>query len=471
MAISVTGHDAVVVGAGVNGLTAAARLAATGRSVLVVERASTVGGNGRTSELLVDGVRHDLGAAVVPFAAASPAFGRLGLSLDLVHSPVALAHPLDGGDAAVLHRDVDLTAAGLGRDASRYRRLVSWPVEHFDELITDVMAPQLKVPRHPLLMARFGALAALPATLASAPLRTESARALFVGIASHATVPADRPVTGGVGYALLLAAHAVGWPVAVGGTQAVADALAAFVRERGGTIELGTEVRSLDELPRAPITLLDISPRQFARLAPGAAPAYRAWRYGPGACKVDYVLDGPMPWTAPACRESATVHVGGTAAEMVAAEREVAAGRHAERPFVLVAQPDVADPTRRHGELRPLWTYCHVPHGSDVDASPAIERQLDRFAPGWRDRVVAKRVLTARDSEATNPNLVGGDIAAGLMSMRQVLLGPRRRRTAVSPYRTDRPGVYLCSSSCPPGPGIHGMAGWHAAGEAIAHDR
>lgn len=461
------GYDAVVVGAGINGLTAAARLAAAGRSVLVVERAGTVGGNGRTAELLVDGVRHDLGAAVVPFAAASPAFRALGLPLAFARSELALAHPLDGGVAAALHQDISATAEGLGADARRYRWLVARLARRFEALADDVLAPQLKLPHHPLLMARFGAVAALPATVASAVLRTEPATALFTGIASHATVPADRLVTAGVGYTLLLAAHAVGWPVVVGGTQGVADALAAAVVANGGMIELDTHVRALDDLPPAPVTMLDVTPRQLAAMAPDAAPAYRRWRYGPGACKVDYVLDGPMPWAAPECHRAATVHVGGTAAEIVAAEREVAAGRPAERPFVLVAQPDVADPTRRHGALRPLWAYCHVPHGSHVDASPAIERQFDRFAPGWRDRVVAKRVLTASASEATNPNLVGGDIAAGIMSVGQVLLGPRRRRTAISPYRTNLPGVYLCSSACPPGPGIHGMAGWHAAGAAL----
>lgn len=462
-------YDAVVVGAGVNGLTAAARLVQSGRSVLVVERMDTVGGNGRTDELLVDGVRHDLGAAVVPFAAASPAFRELGLDLPFAHSPIALAHPLDGGTAAALHRDVEATALGFGDDAGRYRRFVSPLVAHFDALATDVMAPQVKIPRHPLLMARFGAVAALPATTASRWLRSPAATAAFTGIAAHATVPPDRLVTAGVGYTLLLAAHAVGWPVVEGGTQRVAEALAAFVTDRGGHIELGTHVRSLADLPRASITLLDVTPRQLAALAPDAAPAYRRWRYGPGACKVDYVLDGPVPWTAPECHDSATVHVGGTAPEILAAEREVASGRHAERPFVLVAQPDVADPTRRHGDLRPLWAYCHVPNGSDVDASPSIERQLDRFAPGWRDRVVAKRVLTAEHSEQTNPNLVGGDIAAGIMSLGQVLLGPRRRRAAISPYRTNLDGVFLCSSSCPPGPGVHGMPGWHAAGEALRH--
>lgn len=460
-------YDAVIVGAGVNGLTAAARLAAAGRSVLVVERSHTLGGNGRTEEILVDGVRHDLGAAVVPFAAASPAFRELGLDLPFVHSRLALAHPLDGGTAAALHRDVAATAVGFGDDATRYRRFVSSLVAHFDDLATDVMAPQVKIPRHPLLMARFGAIAALPATAVTRGFRSELAAALFTGIAAHATVPPDRPVTAGVGYTLLLAAHAVGWPIVEGGTQQVAEALATFVTRRGGHIELGTHVGSLNDLPRTPVTLLDVTPRQLATLAPEAAPAYRRWRYGPGACKVDYVLDGPMPWTAPECHDAATVHVGGNAGEILAAERDVAAGRHADRPFVLVAQPDVADPTRRCGDLRPLWAYCHVPNGSPVDASPGIERQLDRFAPGWRDRIVAKRVLTANESEAMNPNLIGGDIAAGIMSVGQVLLGPRRRRTAVSPYRTNIDGVFLCSSSCPPGPGIHGMSGWHAAAEAM----
>lgn len=461
-------YDAVVVGAGVNGLTAAARLAAAGRRVLVVERASVVGGNARTEALLVAGVHHDLGAAVVPFAAVSPAFRALGLDLDLVRSPVALAHPLDGGVAAVLDPDVEVTAAGLGGDARRYRRLVAPFLHRFDELADDLMAPQLGLPAHPWLLARFGVVAALPATLVAARFGTPQAKALFTGIAAHATVPPDRLVTAGVGATLLLAAHAVGWPVVRGGTQGVADTLAASVVASGGVIELDREVRSLDELPPARATLLDVTPRQLVTIAPGAAPAYRRWRYGPGACKVDYVLAGPMPWTAPECHRSATVHLGGTASEIVAAEREVAAGRHAERPFVLVAQPDVADPGRRHGDRRPLWAYCHVPHGSAVDASASIERQFDRFAPGWRDLVVAKRVLTAGASEAVNPNLVGGDISGGLMTVGQVLLGPRRRRTAISPYRTNLDGVWLCSSSCPPGPGIHGMAGWHAAGDVLA---
>jgi phytoene dehydrogenase-like protein len=271
-------------------------------------------------------------------------------------------------------------------------------------------------------------------------------------------------LTGGIGLLLLVAAHAVGWPVVEGGTQTVAEALAAVVRDGGGTIELEHTVDSLRDLPPVAATLLDVTPRQFARLAPGAAAAYGRWQYGPGACKVDYVLSGPVPWTADACRRTATVHVGGTAAEIIAGEREIAAGRHAAAPFVLVAQPHVADPGRRVDGRLPLWAYCHVPNGSNVDASGAIEAQIDRFAPGWRDLIVAKRVLTAHASETVNPNRIGGDLAGGLMSFAQVVFGPRRGR---NPYRTNLPNVYLCSSSLPPGAGVHGMVGWHAAGVAL----
>ena len=458
--------DAVVVGAGVNGLTAAARLARAGRRVLVIERADEVGGNARTADMLVPGVRHDLAAAIVPFAAASPAFAALGLPIRFEHAPVVLAHPFDDGTAATVWRDLDATAVGLGVDGERYRRVLGPFVRRFEALAVDVLASQLKVPRHPLLLARFGPFAIAPATMLARAMKTASAKALLSGLGAHANVPPDAALTGGVGLTLLIAAHAVGWPVVKGGTSGVPLALAQLVRDAGGEIELGREVRSLAELPSASSTFFDVTPRQLVAIAPEIAPRpYRRWRYGPGACKVDYVLSGPMPWTAPACHDSATVHVGGTAAEVLVSEREIAAGRMPDRPFLLVAQPHVADPTRVVDGLRPLWTYCHAPNGSAVDASPAIERQLDRFAPDWRDLVVAKRVLTARDSEATNPNLVGGDIAGGLMTVRQLMLGPRAGR---SPYRTERPDVFLCSSSCPPGAGIHGMAGWHAAGIALS---
>lgn len=460
--------DVVAVGAGPNGLTAAVRLARAGRRVLVVERAQQVGGNARTAELLVDGIRHDLGAAVLPFAVASPAFKELALPVAWAEPEIALAHPLDGGRAATLVRDVAATAARLGNDARQYRRLVAPFVEHFDDLVVDALAPQLKVPASPVLMARFAALAGRPASWVAHRFAGDEGRALLTGIAAHATVPPTRPLTAGVGLTLLAAAHAVGWPVAVGGTQAVPDALARLLVEAGGEIRLGTEVSSLDDLPARAATVLDLTPRQASALVPEVGRAYRRWRYGPGACKVDYVLSGPVPWMADACRRTATVHVGGTAAEMTAAEREVADGRLPDRPFVLVAQPAVADPTRVVAGNQPLWTYTHVPHGSHIDASAAMERQIDRFAPGWRDLIVAKRVLTAHDSEATNPNLVGGDLAGGLMTISQMLLGPRPLR---SPYRSGAPGVYLCSSSTPPGAGVHGMCGWHAAGALLRDGR
>jgi phytoene dehydrogenase-like protein len=456
--------DAVVVGAGQNGLTAAARLARAGYEVVVYERAATVGGSARTAELMVPGIVHDVGATVVPFAAASPAFDELGLDLPFVHSELALAHPFDDGSAAVAERSADATAAGLGDDAARYRRLIGPLAKNFRALADSTIAPVIRQARHPLVAARFGPLALLPGTAIARLFRTEDARALITGLASHAPVPADHVLTGGVGITLLAAAHGVGWPMIEGGTQVLADRLATVVEEHGGKIELEREVTSLDELPSARVILLDVTPRQFSRLAPAASRAFRRWVYGPGVCKVDYVLSGPVPWTADACGRAATVHLGGTAPEILHSEREVAAGRIADRPYVIVVQPQLADPTRAHGGQVPLWAYCHVPNDASADASPPIEAQLDRFAPGWRDLVVAKRVLTAAASEETNPNLVGGDIAGGLTTPRQMLLGPRPGR---SPYATNIKGVYLCSSSTPPGAGAHGMCGWYAAGAAL----
>ena len=456
--------DAVIVGAGPNGLTAAARIARAGYRVVVFERAATVGGSTRTRELMTPGIVHDVGAAVVPFAAASPAFTTLGLDLPFRHPDVALAHPLDDGQAVIVERSLDATADALGTDSSRYRRLIGPLARRFEALADATLAPAIRQARHPVLAARFGPLAVLPGTTLARLFATEEARALITGLASHATVPADRPLTAGVGLTLLAAAHAVGWPVVEGGTQVVTERLAALVRSEGGEIVLDHEVRSLDDLPPARATLLDVTPRQLASLVPGAATSYRRWKYGPGACKVDYVLSGPVPWVTDSCRRAATVHVGGTAREILAAEREVARGRVPEQPYAIIVQPQLADPTRACSGKVPLWAYCHVPNGADVDASAGIELQLDRFAPGWRDLVVEKQVVTAEASEATNPNLVGGDIAGGLMSARQMLLGARPGR---SPYATNVRGVYLCSSSTPPGAGVHGMCGWYAAGSAL----
>jgi phytoene dehydrogenase-like protein len=456
--------DAIVVGAGHNGLTAAARLARAGYEVVVYERAAKLGGSTSTRELMVPGIVHDVGATVVPFAAASPAFEKLGLDLPFVHPELALAHPFDRGRAAVVQRSLDATAAGLGEDGPRYRQLIGPLARNFRALADSTLAPMIRQARHPLVAARFGPLALLPGTAIARFFRTDEARALITGLASHATVPADHILTGGVGITLLAAAHGVGWPMIEGGTQVLADRLAAVVAEHGGKIELDHEVASLDELPSARVVLFDVTPRQFAQLAPAASRAYRRWVYGPGVCKVDYVLSGPVPWTADACRRAATVHLGGSEREIRASEDDVAAGRIPERPYAIVVQPQVADATRAHDGRVPLWAYCHVPNGASVDASPMIEAQLERFAPGWRDLVVAKQVLTAAASEETNPNLVGGDIAGGLTTPRQMLFGARPGR---SPYATNVPGVYLCSSSTPPGPGAHGMCGWYAAGSAL----
>lgn len=464
MSMAAREFDAVVVGAGVNGLTAAARLTRAGHRVLVVESAPNVGGSASTAELLVPGVRHDLGAAVVPFAAASPAFRELQLQLPFRFGSVEFAHPFHDGHAADVVRSIDATAVGFGRDGDAYRRLVGRFTAHFESLVADAMAPQLKVPAHPLVMARFGPMALQSASHLGRRFADPQGKALLAGLGAHATVAPDHLLTGGIALMLLVAAHAVGWPVVEGGTQTVAEALADVVRTGGGEVRLQQRVAALAELPQSPIVMLDVTPGQFARLEPNAASAFDRWKYGPGACKVDYVLSGPVPWTAEACRNTATVHVGGTAAEIIDAERDVSAGRHPAHPFVIVTQPAVVDPGRVSNGQVPLWAYCHVPNGSTIDASATIESQIDRFAPGWRDLVVAKRVLTAQASETVNPNRVGGDLAGGLMSVMQVLLGPRPGR---SPYRTNRRGVYLCSSSLPPGAGVHGMAGWHAAGVAM----
>lgn len=456
--------DAIVVGAGPNGLTAAARIARAGYRVVVYERAATVGGSARTQELMTPGLVHDVGATVVPFAAASPAFAALGLDLPLRHPQLALAHPLDGGRAVIVDRNLDVTADALGADASRYRRVIAPLVRHFDALADATLAPATRQARHPIVAARFGPLALLPGTALARLFSTEEAKAVITGLASHATVPASHPLTAGVGLTLLAAAHAVGWPMVEGGTQVVTERLAALVRSEGGEIVLDHEVRSLDELPAARVRVLDVTPRQFAALAPDASQSFRRWKYGPGACKVDYVLSGPVPWTAEACRRAATVHIGGTAAEILDSERTVASGRVPERPYAIVVQPQLADAMRALPGKVPLWAYSHVPNGATVDASAGVELQLDRFAPGWRDLVVAKHVVTAAASEGTNPNLVGGDIAGGLMTVRQMLFGARPGR---SPYATNLRDTYLCSSSTPPGAGVHGMCGWFAAGSAF----
>ena len=465
------GFDAVVVGSGPNGLVGAVRLAGAGLRVLVLEAADRPGGGLRTEELTLPGFRHDVGATVLPLGVASPAFRALGIDRDVAfdHPPVPCAHPLDDRPAALVHRDEAATAAGFGRDGAAWRATVGAAARAGDRLVDTLLAPLDLPPVAPLAAVRFGVTGALPAAITGRLFRDEPARAAFAGMAAHSVLDFRQPVTAGYGILLAALAHSAGWPVARGGSQSLADALVARVRSGGGEVVTGHRVSDLGELPPARIVLLDLTPRQVVAVAGHRLPArYRArlerYRYGPGVFKLDYALDGPVPWRDPAVAAAGTVHVGGAFAEVAAAEHEVAAGRHAERPFVLAVQACVADPTRAPAGGQTFWAYCHVPHGSDRDMTPEIEAQLERFAPGFRDRVLARHAMGPAALEAHDANLVGGDISGGSGDWRQFVSRPV---LALDPWSTPLPGVHLCSSSTSPGGGAHGMGGWSAAGRAL----
>ncbi len=467
-------YDAVVVGSGPNGLAAAAIIAATGASVLVIEAHHEIGGGTRSAELTLPGFVHDVCSAVHPMAGFSPAFTELELErhgLEFVHPELPLAHPLDGGRAAVLDRDADATLARLGPDAGSWERWVVGLSERWDRLAPALLGPILTPPRHPIVLARFGLPALVPATtLARRLFETDEARALFAGAAAHAFLPLARPLTSAFGLVLLAAGHAAGWPVAKGGSQSIADALAAAVRVAGGETVTGQRVTALTELPPSDAVLLDVTPAQLAAIAGDELPdAYRrrlaGFRHGPGAFKVDYALDGPVPWVNNDCRRAGTLHLGGTMEEIAAAEADVGAGRVPERPYVLVAQATVADPTRAPAGRHTLWTYCHVPNGCTVDMTDAIERQIERFAPGFRDRVLARHVAPPAWFEQYNANYTGGDITGGAHSGMQLLFRPTPQLRS---YRTPNARLFLCSASTPPGAGVHGMCGYHAARAALA---
>jgi len=466
--------DAVVVGSGPNGLAAAVTLARAGLAVHVIEGADALGGGCRTEELTLPGFRHDVCSAVHPLAAASPFFAGTGLAASgarLLTPQVAFAHPLDGGRAAAVAGSVDDTARGLGPDGPAYRRLLGPLVRDVPLALPAILGPLLRsVPRHPAAMARFGLEGLLPASLLSRRLRGQEARAMLAGAAAHALLPLTAPLTSGFGLLLLMIAHWAGWPVVEGGSSRITDALAAELVRRGGHIETGRWVATLDGLPPARAVLLDVTPRQFVALAGGRLSgrqrtAMQRFRYGPGVCKVDWALGGPVPWEAAACREAGTVHLGGEFAEVARSESEVAAGRHPERPFCLIAQPGVVDPSRAPEGKQTLWGYCHVPSGSTMDMADRIEAQVERFAPGFRDLILARRVRTAAEIERHNPNCVGGDISAGAGTVRQTFFRPTMRW---NPYRTSLRGIYLCSASTPPGAGVHGMCGDWAARTVLA---
>jgi phytoene dehydrogenase-like protein len=468
-----SGYDAVVVGSGPNGLAAAVTLARAGLSVLVREAADTIGGGTRSAELTLPGYVHDVCSAVHPMAVASPFLRSLPLAehgLELIHPPAPLAHPLDGGTAVLLERSLEAAAESLGEDGQAYRRLIEPTVRDWPLLAPAFLGPILRVPRHPLALGRFSLRALRPsASVASSAFSGQPARALFAGAAAHSVLPLEQLGTASFGIVFLALAHTCGWPVARGGSQQIALALASYLRSLGGEIVTGAPVAALEELPPAKTILCDVGPRQLLTLAGARLPArYRRalgrYRYGPGVFKLDYALDGPVPWDAPDCGQAATVHVGGTLEEIAASERAPWQGRHAERPFVLVAQPSLFDATRAPEGKHTLWAYCHVPNGSTVDMTERIESQIERFATGFREVVLARTVTTSADFERGNANIVGGDINGGAANLRQLIARPALRRV---PYSTPVPDLYLCSASTPPGGGVHGMCGHLAARAAL----
>jgi phytoene dehydrogenase-like protein len=468
-------REACVIGAGPNGLAAAVVLAQNGLKVNVFEAEPQPGGAVRTLELTLPGFLHDFGSAVHPFAAGSPFFSSLPLSkhgLEWIHSPSPLAHPFDDGTAITLERDLHDAESSLGDDGSAWRRLMQPFVERWSDLSSEVLQPIHLLSRHPLLLARFGLVAFPPAKMLGRILfRRERTRALFAGLAAHSFLSLDEPLSGAFGVLLGAAAHAVGWPIPRSGAQSLTNALCSYLAELGGEIKISARVENLASLPKFDVTLCDVTPLQLVRIAASRlSPAYTRrlgkYRYGPGVFKVDYALRSPIPWKATECLRAPTVHLGGSADEIAASEAAMSHGRHSERPFVLLAQPSLFDSTRAPAGKHTAWAYCHVPNGCEFDMLPILEAQIERFAPGFRDCILARRVFSPAALEKMDANLIGGDISGGAMDIRQTLFRPTWRH-----YATSANDLYLCSSSTPPGGGVHGMCGYHAARLAVSRLR
>ncbi len=467
-------YDAIVVGSGPNGLSAAITIAQAGHSVLVVEAEATIGGGARSGELTLPGFIHDLGSAVHPLGRSSSFFESLPLhehGLEWIHPDAPLAHPLDNGSAPLMERSIEGTAERLGADGRAYRNLMAPLAEDWRKISPAVLGPP-RPPRHPLALTRFAVLAIRPATMLARDLFDgEEARSLFAGIAAHSVSALELPMTSAAALVLGTIGHVSGWPFPRGGAGKIADALAGHLCSLGGEIITHSPVASLEDLPPTRAVLLDVTPRQVVRIAGGRLPgSYRRrlerYRYGPGAFKLDWALDGPIPWTASECLRAGTVHVGGTLTEIAEAERQMARGRIPEQPFVLLAQQTLADPTRAPQGKHTAWAYCHVPNGATVDMTERIERQIERFAPGFRERILARCVTSPAQLERQNANLIGGDIAGGSMDLRQFFARPTLHSV---PYATPVPGLYICSSSTPPGGGVHGLCGHLAARAAVRY--
>lgn len=483
MATSTRSYDAVIIGAGPNGLAAAITLARQGHSVAIFEAASEVGGGCRSKALTLPGFTHDVCAAIHPYGVASPFFQTLPLErygVEWLHAPAPLAHPLPDGRVAILERSLDVMSQSLGEDATAWRRLFEPSVQHLGDILDGALGPlrplhQLRRPLPSLRLTRFGAYALQSAqSVAERLFLDDPARALFGGIAAHSMLPLDQAPTAVAALLMATLGHAVGWPMARGGSQRLVNALAAYLRDLGGEIVIDTPITSLDDLPPSAVTLADITPRQLLQLAGDRLPAsYRAqlqrYRYGPGVFKLDLALDGPIPWANPACARAATVHLGGTLDEIALSERAVWAGETAARPFTLLAQQSLFDDSRAPLGRHTVWAYCHVPSGSDEDMTERVERQIERFAPGFRDRILARHSFTAREMHAYNANYVGGDINGGVQDLLQLFTRPAVTANISNPYATPVEGLYLCSSSTPPGGGVHGMCGYFAASAAARY--